>query len=137
MPQGVFMSSENMSVDFDALTPKSLGGGQKLKTFTVVGKDLTEKQAKAGYYRQINGGDKIDGIFNGITKDERSEFNTSDVAILGLDGSETIVKSCASLSRQLADIEIGTPVRLIYQGKVKLTKGPGKNKEVQNWLVNS
>lgn len=132
------MDNANMNINFDELTPKSLGNGErKLKTFTVIGKELTEKQAKAGYYLQVNVGDKIDGIFNGITKDTRSEFNTEEISILGLNGSETIVKSCGSLKRQLESIEVGTPVRLVFQGKVKLTKGPAKGKEVQNWLVNS
>lgn len=132
------MNNNNMSIDFDALTPKSLGDGErKLKTFTVIGKELTEKQAKAGYYLQVNEGDKIDGIFNGVTKDVRSEYPSEEISILGLNGSETIVKSCGSLKRQLESIEVGTPVRLIFQGKVTLKKGPAKGKAVQNWLVNS
>lgn len=121
-------------INFDALQPVR-SGTVKLKTFTVIGKDLTEKQKKAGYYLQINDGDKIDGIFNGVKKDARSEFNSEEISILGLDGSETIVKSNASLRAQLSSMEIGTPVRLVFQGMRKLTKGPGKNKMVQNWMV--
>lgn len=121
-------------INFDALQPVR-SGTVKLKTFTVIGKDLTEKQKKAGYYLQINDGDKIDGIFNGVKKDARSEFNSEEISILGLDGSETIVKSNASLRAQLSSMEIGTPVRLVFQGMRKLTKGPGKGKSVQNWMV--
>ncbi|NJO65131.1 MAG: hypothetical protein HC836_45595 [Richelia sp. RM2_1_2] len=124
------------SVDFEALKPKSLGASElKLKTFTVVGKDLTEKQQKAGYYRQISEGDSIDGIYTGITVNDRSEYKSEEVNIMGKDGAITVVKNCGSLSRQLSTIDIGTPVRLTFTGKVKLKKGPGKGKEVQNWLV--
>lgn len=131
------MNSEQLAtVDFDSLKAKSLGNGeQKLKTFTVVGKALTEKQEKAGYYRQISEGDNIDGIYNGITVNDRSEYKSEEVNILGMDGSITVVKNCGSLNRQLSSIDIGTPVRLTFQGKVTLKKGPGRGKEVQNWLV--
>lgn len=131
------MNSEQLAtVDFDALQAKSLGNGeQKLKTFTVVGKALTEKQEKAGYYRQISEGDNIDGIYTGTTVNDRSEYKSEEVNIMGLDGAITVVKNCGSLKRQLGSIEIGTPVRLVYQGEVTLKKGPGRGKQVKNWLV--
>lgn len=130
------MNSEQLgSVDFDNLKP--VRASAKLKTFTVVGAELTEKQKKAGYYLQINEGDKIDGIFNGMTVDNRGDFPSTEISILGLDGSETIVKANTSLKAQMANIEQGAAIRLQFTGKSKLTKGPGRGKEVLNWMVYS
>jgi len=121
-------------VDFDNL--KSVrSSSAKLKTFTVVGEELNEKQRKAGYYLQINIGDNIDGIFNGMSTDNRGDFPSTEVSILGMDGAEIIVKANTSLKMQLADISVGSPIRLVFKGTSKLTKGPGKNKIVKNWDV--
>lgn len=131
------MSEEQQSaagIDFNKLKPMN-GGGAKLKTFTVVGKELTEKQKKAGYYRQINAGDNIDGIFNGISKDERGDFPSYDVSLIGLDGAETIVRANTSLRMKMQDVQIGSPLRLTFTGTSKLTKGLGKGKVVLNWSV--
>lgn len=129
--------SEQQSINFDDLKPVKGAGTTKLKTFTVIGKELTEKQRKAGYYLQVNVGDKIDGIFNGITRNTRGDYPSDEVSMLGLDGSETIVKAGATLKAELSSIEVGTPVRLIFNGTKLLTKGPGKGKQMELWSVNS
>ena len=126
-------TAANAAVDFSKLKP--VKGDMKLKTFTVVGADLTEKQKKAGYYLQINEGDRIDGLFNGMSTNTQGDYPSEEISISSLDGQEIIVKANASLKRQMAEIEVGSPVSLIYKGKSILKKGPGKNKEVKNWLV--
>lgn len=122
-------------VDFDNLKP--VRQAAKLKTFTVVGAELTEKQRKAGYYLQINEGDKIDGIYNGMSTNNQGDFPSTEISILGMDGSETIVKANTSLKNQMASIEQGSAIRLQFTGKTKLTKGAGKGKLVLNWNVYS
>lgn len=129
--------SENQNtsgaVDFSKLKP--VKGDLKLKTFTVVGQELTEKQRKAGYYLQINEGDRIDGLFNGMSANTQGDYPSEEISIASMDGQEIIVKANASLKRQLAEIEVGSPISLIFQGTSVLKKGVGKGKTVKNWIV--
>lgn len=119
-------------VDFNKLEQVRVSDAPK-RTFAVVGKDLTEKQAKAGYYLQIKKGTKLDGFYNGSMIE--NQFNTEEIRLADENGNETIIKSCASLRQQLAKIEIGSPVRLIYNGLITLKKGPRKGKEMHDWQV--
>ena len=125
--------SSAAAIDFSKLQP--VKGDLKLKTFTVVGKELTEKQRKAGYYMQINEGDRINGLFNGMSVNKQGDYPSTEISISSLEGQEIIVKANTSLKSQMETIETGSPISLVYKGKTLLTKGPGKGKEVQNWLV--
>lgn len=123
---------EKMETNFDSLKPIVLGNGPR-RTFAVVGKELTDKQEKAGYYISIQSGGKIDGYFAGFSTD--ATYNTEEVKLTDADGNETIIKSCASLKNKLNNLEIGSPVRLVYKGMEILKKGPRKGKSVHNWEV--
>lgn len=125
--------NNNTAVDFSKLKP--VKGNMKLKTITVVGAQLTEKQSKAGYYLQINEGDRIDGLFNGITKETHGDYPSEEASVSTMDGQEIIIKCNTSLKSQLSEVEIGAPVSIIYKGKSVLKKGPGRGKEVKNFLV--
>lgn len=118
--------------DFSSLQPVLKGAERK---FTVVGKTLSEKQQRAGYYLQINEGDAIEGIFQGITINTSGKFKSREISIADSDGNITVVKANASLENQLKSIEVGSPVRLEYRGKRKLTKGDYAGTEVQSWMV--
>lgn len=126
-------SASNAAIDFSKLKP--VKGELKLKTFTVVGKELTEKQRKAGYYLQINEGDAINGLYNGMSTNTQGDFPSTEISISDLDGREIIVKANTSLKSQMADIAVGSPVSLQFKGTSVLKKGLGKGKTVLNWLV--
>ena len=120
------------NINFDELQPV-LGNSGLKKTFAVVGKELSDKQVKAGYYLAIAEGDKIDGLYMGIAQDP--QYGQDEVTISDDKGNLTIIKSCASLKKQLSEVEIGSPVRLIYKGKVTMKKGKYAGKQAVNWLV--
>ena len=123
------------SVNFDDLQPVMSGGGSGTRrVFAIVGKKLDEKQKKAGYYKSIMSGDKLDGLYAG--SEVESQYNTTEIKLISSeDDSEVIIKSCASLKRQLETIPLGAPVRLVYNGKEVIKKGPRKGKEAHNWAV--
>lgn len=123
---------ELMEVNFEKLKPVQLGSSTK-RTFVITGKDLTEKQEKAGYYISVKKGGKLDGYFAGFSTD--ATYNTEEVKLSDADGNEIILKSCAALKNRLSTIEIGSPVRLIYNGKEIIKKGPRKGKEAHSWEV--
>lgn len=122
----------NMETNFDKLAKVQLGEA-KLRKFVIIDKDLTEKQQKAGYYISVKKGTKLDGYFNGFSTDQT--YNTEEVRLSDADGNETILKSCAALKARLSKIEIGSPVRLVYNGKEIIKKGPRKGKEAYSWDV--
>lgn len=123
---------ENMDTNFDKLKPVRASESTK-RSFAIIGKDLTEKQEKAGYYFSVKKGGKIDGYFAGFSTD--STYGVEEVKLSDADGNEIILKSCAALKKQLSQLEIGTPVRLVYGGKDIIKKGPSKGKEAHSWKV--
>lgn len=117
---------------FDDLQPLQRGSGKK-RTFGIVGLELSEKQAKAGFYMLISNGTRLDGIFNGFEKNER--FDNEEIRLSDEDGNETIIKSCASLKRQLSTLSLGSPVRLVYEGMKDIKTKAGKKISVHDWQV--
>ena len=123
-----------METNFDKL--KQVTAGEvKLRKFAVISENLTEKQERAGYYIAVKKGSKLDGYFNGFGVDQT--YNTEEVRLSDADGNETIIKSCAALKSKLSKIEIGSPVRLVYNGKEMIKKGPRKGKEAHSWDVSA
>lgn len=116
--------SETNTVGFSNLKP--VVKKKKNKIFTVIGKELNEQQTRAGYYLSIMAGDSIEGYFNGLIKEiTRDGKVQTEVELKGDDKEETLTRINASkgLLDQLANIEIGAPVRLAYGGKKKLKNG--------------
>jgi hypothetical protein len=118
-------------MNFDDLQP--ILKGSKKRVFGVVGDALNEKQQKAGYYTLITSGTKLDGLFNGFETNVR--FGNEEIRLADEEGNETIIRSCSSLKRQLAEIEVGSPVRLIYEGMKDIKTKAGKALTVHNWMV--
>lgn len=73
--------------------------------------------------KDLAAGATIDGIYQGTVKNPRT--NKMDVKLTLADGSSAILNAGGNLNYRLgeAKIEVGQPVRIIYNGKSKMTKG--------------
>jgi hypothetical protein len=81
-------------------------------------------------------GDKVDGLYNGlITEKDRDGKDNTEVEILGADGSTIRISAFAGLKRLLSNVDIGTPVRIIYNGKEKIKTGASKGNSFHMWDV--
>lgn len=76
----------------------------------------------------------LEGEYIGAIKNNFDE-NKSDYKFQKEDGSIVIVNSTGSLAHQMAKVEVGSFVRLEYDGKKKLTKGKMAGKEAHMFTV--
>lgn len=75
-----------------------------------------------------------EGIYEGPTPNT-FEPSRSDYKIIDDAGNTTILNSNGSLNSQMAKVEVGSYVRISYNGMQLVTKGKLKGKNVHNFSV--
>lgn len=124
-------TSSSASKSFSDLKPVKASN----TLYTIVDAQLTASQELDGRYLQINVGDSIEGYFKGLTKKESGGFTFNEATITNEDGANVVVTANTSLLKQLQEVQVGSPVRIIYKGQSKAKTGPGKGKMLKNWDV--
>lgn len=77
-------------------------------------------------------GQSVEGIYAGSYTDQ---YEKQNFRLTQSDGTTTIINGTALLASKFADIAEGTPVKVVYEGKSKLTKGKYAGKEAHAFKV--
>lgn len=125
------VASKSSSADFSNLKPVKASN----TLYTIVDAKLTASQELDGRYLQINVGDSIEGYYKGMSKKESGGFTFNEATITNVDGADIVVTANTSLFKQLQEVAVGSPVKIIYKGQSKAKSGPGKGKMLKNWDV--
>lgn len=75
----------------------------------------------------------VEGIYEGTIANEMSGKN--DYKIREANGDLAIINNTASLSNQMADLELGSYVAIKYAGTTVIKNGPRKGKEAHQFNV--
>lgn len=96
--------------------------------------ERASSEGEISYVRlgQLKAGDTVvEGIYTGSTQNvmypEKLDFLFQDA-----NNKKVVVNEGGNLKTRLKDIETGTLVMIIYNGKQMITKGPRKGKEAHN-----